>query len=514
MRNREEPKVRIKPGEKLGLDLSAAERETVLNHLVCLDIELEEAVRTTADDAPVKLTLDELEDLHGHCAAEANHTSDKKLKKALGGVLRKIESLLDRFTDDQNAPATPAPDLAQWVSFTLNIARQTKVDPSGLHAEIVFSPEERIVLLNLIENEYIRQKLGLAAPSEALWLNCEELCQILTELSSPLKSGSGGSENVPSSLAAKLVQQVTEMLSMSFKNSRSPISRTKGTRIHPGSYKIAVRLTLAQRVAVAELKPNLTERLRLNEKNERSFDFSIEEATAIKAAAGEAIHDAPTGMKRNSLRHIMDKLSAALDQLAAVGRVYQFKITLKDCQPPIWRRIQVTDGTLDQLHEHIQLAMGWTNSHLHDFKINGRLYGDPLLLEDNFEEMHYQDSTTTQVSDILPKNGQRFLFEYQYDFGDSWDHEVLFEGWMEDKSDLKHPLCLEGERACPPEDVGGTGGYEEFLAAVADPAHEQHQDYLKWCGGKFDPAKFTAAEATKAMKKGLPNWREMEEDAF
>ena len=104
MRNREEPKVRIKPGEKLGLDLSAAERETVLNHLVCLDIELEEAVRTTADDAPVKLTLDELEDLHGHCAAEANHTSDKKLKKALGGVLRKIESLLDRFTDDQNAP--------------------------------------------------------------------------------------------------------------------------------------------------------------------------------------------------------------------------------------------------------------------------------------------------------------------------------------------------------------------------------------------------------------------------
>ena len=150
MRNREEPKVRIKPGEKLGLDLSAAERETVLNHLVCLDIELEEAVRTTADDAPVKLTLDELEDLHGHCAAEANHTSDKKLKKALGGVLRKIESLLDRFTDDQNAPATPAPDLAQWVSFTLNIARQTKVDPSGLHAEIVFSPEERIVLLVIV----------------------------------------------------------------------------------------------------------------------------------------------------------------------------------------------------------------------------------------------------------------------------------------------------------------------------------------------------------------------------
>jgi hypothetical protein len=94
MRNREESRVRIAPGEKVGLDLNFAEREIVLNKLLCLDAELEQAVRATADDDPVMLSLDDLEDLHGHCAAEANHTSNKKLKKALGGALRKIELLM------------------------------------------------------------------------------------------------------------------------------------------------------------------------------------------------------------------------------------------------------------------------------------------------------------------------------------------------------------------------------------------------------------------------------------
>jgi hypothetical protein len=191
----------------------------------------------------------------------------------------------------------------------------------------------------------------------------------------------------------------------------------------------------------------------------------------------------------------------------AVGRIYQFKITLKDCQPPIWRRIQVKDCTLDRLNEHIQLAMGWTNSHLHDFKINGTLYGDPILMEENFEEMNYRDSTRTQVSDILPKNSRRFLFEYEYDFGDSWEHEVLFEGSLEPEKGKKYPLCLEGERACPPEDVGGVWSYADFLTAIADPKHEQHDDFMEWARD-FDPEKFSPAKASKEMKKGLPDWRE------
>ena len=193
----------------------------------------------------------------------------------------------------------------------------------------------------------------------------------------------------------------------------------------------------------------------------------------------------------------------------APTEVYQFKITLQESRPPIWRRIQVGDGSLDKLHEHIQTSMGWTNSHLNQFRIDGTLYGDPLLMRENFEEMQYRDSTTTMLSVILPEDGGRFAFEYEYDFGDGWMHEVLFEGSLQADPASKYPLCLEGARACPPEDVGGVWGYADFLEAIADPEHESHDELKRWAGGKFDPEAFTPLAATRRMKKGLPDWRRM-----
>jgi len=192
------------------------------------------------------------------------------------------------------------------------------------------------------------------------------------------------------------------------------------------------------------------------------------------------------------------------------GTLFQFKITLLEIKPPIWRRIQVTDCTLDELHEHIQTAMGWTNSHLHDFEIKGKRYGDPDLLDDGFEDFECIDSLDTLLSDILPKSGKRFAFKYQYDFGDSWDHEILFEGRPKADPKVKYPICLEGQRACPPEDCGGTWGYDEFLEAIRNPKHPEHANMLEWCGEDFDPDKFDPKQATKEMKKGLPDWREME----
>ncbi len=189
--------------------------------------------------------------------------------------------------------------------------------------------------------------------------------------------------------------------------------------------------------------------------------------------------------------------------------IYQFKITLLDSQPPIWRRIQVGDCTLDKLHEHIQTAMGWTNSHLHHFRINETLYGDRLLMQENFEELRYQDSTTTRLSDILPEGGDPFRFEYEYDFGDGWLHEVLFEGRLPAEPGKRYPLCVEGARACPPEDVGGVWGYVEFLEAIADPENEQHDEMREWIGRKFDPEAFSPVGATRRMKSGLPDWRSM-----
>ena len=89
-----------------------------------------------------------------------------------------------------------------------------------------------------------------------------------------------------------------------------------------------------------------------------------------------------------------------------------------------------------------------------------------MLMEEDFDEMNYQDSTTTKIRDVLPRGGKRFVFEYEYDFGDSWLHEVLFEGCPRAEPGCRYPLCVEGERACPPEDIGGTSGYQDFLESL------------------------------------------------
>jgi hypothetical protein len=113
------------------------------------------------------------------------------------------------------------------------------------------------------------------------------------------------------------------------------------------------------------------------------------------------------------------------------------------------------------------------------------------------------------LSDILPRSGRRFRFEYEYDFGDGWRHEVLFEGCLRAERGRCYPVCIEGARACPPEDVGGTWGYEEFLEAMADPDHEQHEEFRDWIGARFYPEAFDPAAATREMRRGLPDWRRM-----
>jgi hypothetical protein len=149
-------------------------------------------------------------------------------------------------------------------------------------------------------------------------------------------------------------------------------------------------------------------------------------------------------------------------------------------------------------------------SHLHQFEIGEVIYGDPQLLYEGWQdETPPVNSLQTKVSKILPKDGKRFRFEYEYDFGDGWEHEVLFEGCLRAEKGTRYPLCLEGEQACPPEDVGGPYGYQEYLEALADPKHERHDEFLEW-RGPFDPKAFDPAAATKAMRKGLPNWRETE----
>jgi hypothetical protein len=213
--------------------------------------------------------------------------------------------------------------------------------------------------------------------------------------------------------------------------------------------------------------------------------------------------------KKPTSRTSKARLPAKARKPKPADGIFQFKITLLGVKPPVWRRIQVKDCTLDKLHEDIQTSMGWTNSHLHKFMIGVQEYADPMLMKEDFEEFAYQDSTTTMLSDVLPKDSKRRRFGYEYDFGDSWEHEVLFEGCPKAEAGRQYPLCLEGERACPPEDVGGVGGYAAFLETIHDKNHEEREEMLEWEGGWFDPEEFDPATATKNMKKGLPDWRNL-----
>ena len=277
--------------------------------------------------------------------------------------------------------------------------------------------------------------------------------------------------------------------------------------------RFPVRFTFVQRKLIAGDFAEFSERLKLDEPNQRLVSFSLDEMRAIQEGIRLAIQRADSGMKRNSLRHVDYITEQAIEDFQGIARIpakerlYQFKIRLKNLKPPIWRRIQTRDCTLDKLHEHIQTSMGWTNSHLHHFQINKKLYGDPWLMEEDFDGQRYENSRILRLSNVVPKSGARFDFEYEYDFGDSWLHEVLFEGCLRADPGRRYPLCVEGERACPPEDVGGTSGYKRFVRAIANPDHREHEENLTWVGGAFDPEVFDPETATGKMIRGLPDWR-------
>lgn len=179
--------------------------------------------------------------------------------------------------------------------------------------------------------------------------------------------------------------------------------------------------------------------------------------------------------------------------------IYQLKVTLKGCRPPIWRRIQVdSNATLRHLHWVIQFSMGWTNSHLHSFDIHGVEYGEPMP-EFGFDgDEEIRDEQTVKLNKIVPT--EKFKFSYLYDFGDSWEHEILVEKILEADPEAEYPICIKGKRACPPEDCGGVWGYQEFLIAIQDSEHPEHEEMLEWVGGFFDPEDAELDEVNYQLK--------------
>jgi hypothetical protein len=173
--------------------------------------------------------------------------------------------------------------------------------------------------------------------------------------------------------------------------------------------------------------------------------------------------------------------------------IYQIKVTLRHIEPPVWRRIEVpADIKLGKLHKVLQIAMGWTNSHLHAFRVGQASYGipDPDFPDDMENERNVR-------LDKIAANGDTLI--YEYDFGDGWQHKLKIEKVIPAEPAVHYPRCLAGKRACPPEDCGGTGGYEHLLEVLRDPKHEDYEEMREWIGGDYDPEAFDLGAVNRAL---------------
>ncbi|MEW6072075.1 MAG: plasmid pRiA4b ORF-3 family protein [Planctomycetota bacterium] len=177
--------------------------------------------------------------------------------------------------------------------------------------------------------------------------------------------------------------------------------------------------------------------------------------------------------------------------------IYEIRVTLRWIKPPVWRRLLVrSDITFAALHETLQWAIGWTDSHLHVFRHDGGEIGkpDPGLLTPA------RDERKLRLDDVLRRPKDRLV--YEYDFGDGWEHDVVLERVHVAEPGGKYPLVLGGRRACPPEDCGGPPGYANLLDARSDPSHPEHAELSDWLGGAFDPEAFDVPEKNRQWHGG------------
>ncbi|MBU2447202.1 MAG: plasmid pRiA4b ORF-3 family protein [Bacteroidetes bacterium] len=177
-----------------------------------------------------------------------------------------------------------------------------------------------------------------------------------------------------------------------------------------------------------------------------------------------------------------------------INEVYQFKISLNNSQPLIWRRIVVPSNySFWDLHVAIQDSMGWIDYHLHMFEINNPATNEKVEIGVHDEEWEAYDRIVLpdykeKISKYFNENNRNA--RYEYDFGDSWIHTIKFEKVLPATIGEKYPKCIDGKRACPPEDCGGMGGYYDLLEILSDPKNEEYDEMIEWLGGEFDPEYF------------------------
>ena len=182
------------------------------------------------------------------------------------------------------------------------------------------------------------------------------------------------------------------------------------------------------------------------------------------------------------------------------SKIFQFKIHLFDIKPVIWRRIQVlSTDTFANFHDIIQNSMGWKDCHLHEFFITKNTNVHRIGTSDEYDDFGEptEDEMRVTLSKIFTQEQQKVV--YVYDFGDDWRHEIILEKILS-ADEKPYPRCIDGERACPPEDCGGPWGYENLLEILGDPKHEEYKNMMDWCG-KIDPEAFSIEATNKLLQK-------------
>ena len=179
----------------------------------------------------------------------------------------------------------------------------------------------------------------------------------------------------------------------------------------------------------------------------------------------------------------------------------EVKVTLNEVDPPVWRKLIIrADSSLEELHLAIQKSMGWQNCHLYDFFVN---YVDKKLSANDMPYLFGNEEDCADPSGVTIEDLLFIKFEdiqYNYDYGDCWEHTVEIGNVVLPQSGTTYPICTEGAGACPPEDCGGPHGYMNLCAILSNPKDEEYKEMRQWLGKGFDPSKFSVAKANKELR--------------
>lgn len=186
--------------------------------------------------------------------------------------------------------------------------------------------------------------------------------------------------------------------------------------------------------------------------------------------------------------------------------IYQLRIVLREISPPVFRVLQIKgNASLGKLHDYIQGVMGWKDCHMHEFKIKKQRYRSYEQTYEEIDERDMHNEHDYRIDKLLQEGDS---FEYLYDYGDCWEHEITVEAIIPPEEGSHYPICAYGERACPPEDCGGIWGYEDLLEILSDPKHEEHEHYSEWAGEDFAPESFDLKETNRLLGNIKSNVRE------